>query len=151
MVQTPDLSSPSAPGWVSLYPLGELSSKGWCWIRDEIANRWPSDIAQSLDMFFWAAKYVWIPWWLRGKESTCQRRRHRFKPPSGKIPHDPAEQLGPCPTTIEPVLWSLEAATAEPMCCSCWTPGAREPVLHVKRSQPDEKPALHSYKKPPLM
>ena len=27
-----------------------------------------------------------LPWWLNGKESTCQYRRHRFDPWSGKIP-----------------------------------------------------------------
>ena len=43
-----------------------------------------------------------LPWWLSGEESTCQCRRHRFDPWSGKIPHA-MEQLSPC-TTIEPVL-----------------------------------------------
>ena len=28
-----------------------------------------------------------LPWWLSGKESTCQCRRHRFDPGSEKIPH----------------------------------------------------------------
>jgi len=31
----------------------------------------------------------WLPWWLRGKESTCQCNRHkrqRFDPWVGKIP-----------------------------------------------------------------
>ena len=28
-----------------------------------------------------------LPWWLSGKESTCQSRRHGFDPCSGKIPH----------------------------------------------------------------
>ena len=37
------------------------------------------------------------------KESTCQCRRHRFDPWSGKIPHV-LEQLSLCATTIEPVL-----------------------------------------------
>ena len=27
-----------------------------------------------------------IPWWLNGKESACQCRRHKFDPWSGKIP-----------------------------------------------------------------
>ena len=39
-------------------------------------------------------------------------RRLRFVPWSRKIPHA-AEQLSPCPTTIEPVLSSPGAATAE--------------------------------------
>ena len=28
-----------------------------------------------------------LPWWLSGKESPCQCRRHRFNPWSVKIPH----------------------------------------------------------------
>ena len=49
---------------------------------------------------------------LSSKESACQFRRHGFDPWSGKIPHA-AGQLSLCATTIDPVLWSLGAATAE--------------------------------------
>ena len=28
-----------------------------------------------------------LPWWPSGKESTCQSRRHKFDPWSGKIPY----------------------------------------------------------------
>ena len=28
----------------------------------------------------------WFPWCLRGKEFTCQCRRHGFNPSAGKIP-----------------------------------------------------------------
>ena len=28
-----------------------------------------------------------LSWWLSGKESTYQRRRHRFDPWAGKVPH----------------------------------------------------------------
>ena len=38
--------------------------------------------------------------WLSGKESTCQCRRHRFDPWSGKIPHA-AGHLSLCTTTTE--------------------------------------------------
>ena len=41
-----------------------------------------------------------LPWWLSGKESSCQCRRHRFDSWSGKIPHA-AEQLSLCSTTTE--------------------------------------------------
>ena len=44
-----------------------------------------------------------LPWWLSGKESTCQYR-------SGKITHA-QEQLSPCTMTVKPVLQSLGAAT----------------------------------------
>ena len=30
--------------------------------------------------------YVGLPWWLSGKESACQSRRHMFDPWAGKIP-----------------------------------------------------------------
>ena len=47
-------------------------------------------------------------WWLSGKESTCQCRRHESDP--WKITHAMGH-LGPCATTTEPVLWSC--------CCCC--------------------------------
>ena len=46
---------------------------------------------------------VGFPWWLSGKESTCQCRRHGFDSWSRKIPHA-VEQLSPCTTTTELVL-----------------------------------------------
>ena len=62
-----------------------------------------------------------LPWWLSGKESDCQCRRHRFNPWSGKIRHA-VEQLSLCTTTSEP-------------------------VLH-ERSHHNEKPALQSESSP---
>ena len=41
-------------------------------------------------------------WWLSGKESACQGRRHRFSSRSRKIPHV-MEQLSLCTTTTESV------------------------------------------------
>jgi len=43
------------------------------------------------------------PWWLSGKETTCQCRRQEFDPWSGKIPHA-AGKLDPYTTATEPVL-----------------------------------------------
>ena len=40
-------------------------------------------------------KCIGLLWWLSGKESTYQCRRHRFDPSSGKILHA-VEQLSPC-------------------------------------------------------
>ena len=54
-----------------------------------------------------------LPWWLHGKESTCQCRRRRFDPWVGKIPHA-AEQLSLCAATTEPVLSSLEPQLLSP-------------------------------------
>ena len=39
-----------------------------------------------------------LPWWLSGKESACQYRRHGFNPLSGKTPHA-VGQLSLCATT----------------------------------------------------
>ena len=44
-----------------------------------------------------------LPWWLSGKESTYQFKRHQFSPWSRKIPHA-VEQPSLCATTTEPVL-----------------------------------------------
>ena len=54
-----------------------------------------------------------LPWWLSGKESACQCRRHRFKSWSGKIPLA-EKQLSPCTVTSEPVLWNLGITATEP-------------------------------------
>ena len=43
-----------------------------------------------------------LPWWLSGKESACQCRRHGSDSWSQKIPHD-AWQLSLSVTTIEPL------------------------------------------------
>ena len=44
-----------------------------------------------------------VSWWLIGKESAHQCRRHGFDSWSGKIPHA-SEQLSPCITTTAPAL-----------------------------------------------
>ena len=43
-----------------------------------------------------------LHWWIGGKESICQCRRHRFNPWSRKVPHA-SEPLSPCTMTIETV------------------------------------------------
>ena len=49
--------------------------------------------------------YPGRPRWLSDEESACQSRGHRFDPWSRRIPHA-SEQLSPCATALEPVLWS---------------------------------------------
>ena len=51
-------------------------------------------------------------WWLRGEEPTCQCRRHRFYPWSGKIPHA-TEWL-----SLVPQLLSLCSRVQEPQLLS---------------------------------
>ena len=58
------------------------------------------------------ARKAGLPWWLSGKESTCQCRRYECNPRPGKSPHA-SEHLSPYHTTTEPVFWSPYAATTE--------------------------------------
>jgi len=69
-----------------------------------------------------------LPWWLSGKEATCQCRRHQFNPQSRKIPLA-VEQLRPWVTTIGLVLWS-----------QLLKPEHLEPMFPQKRSHRNEKP-----------
>ena len=84
-------------------------------------------------------KSTGLPWWLSDKESACQSREHGFSPWPGKIPHA-MEQLSPNTSSIEPVLESPGATTAETTCRSYWHPQALEPVSCNKRSHCREKP-----------
>ena len=36
--------------------------------------------------FYWSIVVLGLPWWLSGKESTCQFRRHGFDPYLGRSP-----------------------------------------------------------------
>ena len=62
------------------------------------------DILNESEIFHNLKKKIrGLPWWLSGKESACQCRRHGFNPWSWKIPHG-TEELGPCTAVNEPVL-----------------------------------------------
>ena len=107
-----------------------------------------------VQFFFFLKQVKGLPWRLSGGESTCQRRRHRFNPWSGKIPHA-AEQLSPCGTTTEPVLQSrgthnYRACAPEPggpqlpsLCSRAGGPTTAEPVLQ-SRGTTTAKPVLQS-------
>ena len=43
------------------------------------------------------------PWWLSGKECTCQCRRHRFNPWSRNIPHQFSSVAQSCRTLCDPM------------------------------------------------
>ena len=84
-----------------------------------------------------------LPWWLSGEESTCQCRRHRFDPWSGKIPHA-AEQLSPCATTtglcsgawemqlLSPRVANSEARVPYSSCCTRGATAVRSCALQRK-------------------
>ena len=79
--------------------------------------------------------------WLRGKESACYCRRHGFDPWSGMIPQA-VEQLSPCATTTEPVLWSLGTTVTDLTCRKHWSTRSR--VLPNKKSHYSEERAHHN-------
>ena len=83
-------------------------------------------------------------WWLSGKESACQCRRHRFDPWSGKISHAMG-RLSPWATTIEP-----GNHTTEPTCLDYWGLRALASVLHNKRSHHNGKPTYTTREQPLL-
>ena len=83
-----------------------------------------------------------LPWWLSGKESTCQCRRHRFNPWSRKISHA-VEQLNLGTTTSG--LQSLGSAT-ELLCHNSQSQGAQRPRLPNKKSHHHGKPGQHNWR-----
>ena len=88
-------------------------------------------------------KYSWgLPWWLSGKESACQCRKHRFDPWSRKIPHA-SEQLWE-PQLLKPVHpRELCSATREATAMRSPRTATREqPMLATTR----DKPTQHSQK-----
>ena len=83
-----------------------------------------------------------LPWWLAGKESSCQCRRHGFNSWSMKIPHA-TEPLSLCSSTIRP---ALETGSH-----NYRSPRTTEPVLCYKRSRHNEKPAHHNWTVSPCL
>ena len=88
-----------------------------------------------------------IPWWLSGKESTCQCRRQRFDPWSRKISHT-VEQLSLCATTTEPVFQSLGAATTKARMPQSLCSSTREVTeMRSLHTAPREQSGFHNQRK----
>ena len=75
-----------------------------------------------------------LPWWLSGKESTCQCRGHWFNPWSRKILRA-VQQQHPCTPAAEPAHCNHRAHVLQ-----LPKPGCLEPALCKKRSHSNEKP-----------
>ena len=88
-----------------------------------------------------------LNWWLSGKESDCQCRRHGVHPWSRKIPYA-TEQLGLCITTIESVLWVQVSQLLSP-CPTTIEVCPLEPALLNKRNHHNRKPAHRNYRAGP--
>ena len=98
----------SAHGWGSRRPPpgSDGASGGWAGSRSALGCRGTSGClrTQERDKNGQSENTrLGLPWWLRGKESTCQCRRHRFDPWVGKILHA-MEQPSLCTTITEPML-----------------------------------------------
>ena len=52
--------------------------------------------------YYWNEYQLGHPWWLSAEDSTCQCRRHRFDPWSGKIPWRRKWQPIPVFLSVEP-------------------------------------------------
>ena len=65
-------------------------------------SRFPNTCETQVNGIYWnhVSYKNGLPWWLSGKESASQCRRHGFDPWSGKTSHA-AKQLSPCATSIE--------------------------------------------------
>ena len=113
----------------------QMSTQVNGWTHCGKSIQWNSTQQQNRIKYWYTQQYGWIsktfdewkkphtglPWWRSSWESTFQCRGLGFEPWSGKIPHA-TEQLSPCATTTEPVLWSPQATTTEPACHNCWSP-----------------------------
>ena len=60
------------------------------------------------------------------------------------------QKSSPCATAIEPVFYSLEAATVEPMCCNHWSLVSLESVLHKRRGHHNENPVTETTEQHPF-
>ena len=114
------------------------------WNYHNIVNRLYSNIKQKVKR----KDTQGLPWWRSGKESACQCRGHGFELWSGKIPLA-AEQLSPCTTTTEPVLWSPWATTAEPTCHNYWSLCAWSPCSTTREATAMRSPRTTTKSRPP--
>ena len=115
-----------------LFPIDRTTPPNRAAIVVEFGTMFDSNkVPEMINLVLLQDKWVGLPWWLGGKESSCQSRRHRFKSWSGKTPHA-AEQLSPWATTTEPVLYG-------PGSRNYWAPEPRARAL--RREQPAQTEA----------
>ena len=70
-----------------------------------------------------------LPWWLSGKESACQCRRHTFDPWSRRIPPAVEQQShNSRACALEP------RNNTKPTCCNYWNPHTLEPCSATREA-----------------
>ena len=102
----------------ALFAIGKI----WMQPKHPVTEEWIKKISYIHTMGYYSAikrDEIGLPWWLSGKESACWYRRHRFDPQSRKSPHA-VENLSPCATATESVLYSPGAAATGHRFCSYW-------------------------------
>ena len=84
-------------------------------------------ISENMRPYIFLTHFVGLPWWLSGKESSCQCRRHGFNPRSGTIPHDAGQLLSLCSRACEPQLLSPCAVTTKAQVPTARAPQEKPP------------------------
>ena len=117
------------------------STRYWCphnlsppWLKKKKKKRWTG-----------------LPWWLSGKESTCQCRRHRFNPWSRKIPRT-MEHLRPCAPQLlglcsragSPNYWAHVLQLLTSACPKACAPQQEKPLQWVTHCNQRAGPACHN-------
>ena len=85
--------------------------------------------------FWWGGWPRELPWWLSGKESTCQCKRHGSIPDLGRF-HVPWSNK-----SMHRNYW---ACAPEPRSCSYWRLHVLEPLFCNKRNHHSERPTHHN-------
>ena len=94
-----------------------------------VGGLWRSEQPQDEGMTRVMKEDLGLPWGLSGKETACRCRRHRFDPPSGKIPQA-AEQLSLCAQLL-----SRGSSTQE---LSYWSPRAWSRCSAKEKPHPED-------------
>ena len=90
-LSSPPVSDLSGQG-IAIVSCLEEAVSAFLWFRLLSGRRWLAKVALSKLFIVWCyfplppVLACGLPWWLSGKESTCQSKRHEFNPWVGKTP-----------------------------------------------------------------
>ena len=110
------------------------------WLCGEFYHPWATSNWKGLKFNLSKREWGGLPWWLSGKESTCQSRRQGFSSWSRKIPRA-TWQLSLWPQLLGLSSRAWETQLLKSVCL--------DPVPRSKRSHGNEKPVHHSQRVAP--